>query len=165
MIHRSISNILVLVLMLVIAGCGFHLRGTATLPDSLKTMYVQGINMQRGFGLELKHTLKSNDINVLSAYQKEAAVLTILSNKFERRVLSVGSDAKVSEYQLHGTVTIKLTDGEHNVLIASDTLEAQRDYQFDKNQVLASDQEQALLRKELEQQLVQSILRRLSVLK
>lgn len=151
-------------LVLVIAGCGFHLRGTATIPASLQTLYVQGVNMQQGLGLELKRALTRNGVTVRNDYQQGTAVLTILDNRFQRRVLSVGSDAKVSEYELHGTVTFKVSDDEGKVLADSQTVEARRDYQFDQNQVLGKDEEERLLKEQLNQQLVQSILRRLSVL-
>jgi len=163
--NRALLNSFVGLLLVVIAGCGFHLRGAATLPDSLKLMYVQGINLQRGLGLELKRSLESNDVTVVNDYQEGSAVLTILDNNYERRVLSVGSDAKVSEYQLYGSLQLKVTDNTNQVVIESDKVEALRDYRFDQEQVLASDQEEALLRQELNQQLVQGVLRRLSALK
>ena len=161
---RYLLNIVVGFTLLAVAGCGFQLRGSANIPASLQTMYVQGVNMQQGLGLELKRGLTRNGVTVLSDYQQDSAVLTILDNKFERRVLSVGSDAKVSEYELHGIVTFKVSDGEGKVLADSQTVEALRDYQFDQNQVLGKDEEERLLKEQLNQQLVQSILRRLSVL-
>lgn len=163
--NRTLTKGLIGFMLLALAGCGFHLRGSATLPDSLKTMYVQGINLQQGIGLELKRALSSNDVLVIDTYQQGSAVLTVLDNKYERRVLSVGSDAKVSEYSLHGWLSYKVTDGSGHVLANEQKVETQRDYQFDQDSVLASDQEEAILRKELNQQLVQSILRRLSALK
>ncbi|MDC9724462.1 MAG: LPS assembly lipoprotein LptE [Gammaproteobacteria bacterium] len=163
--NRALSNVLISFLFLALAGCGFHLRGSATLPDSLKTMYVQGVNLQQGFGLELKRGLMRNDVTVVNNYQEGSAVLTVLENKFERRVLSVGSDAKVSEYGLHGWVSFKVSDGNGQLISDVQKVEAQRDYQFDQDQVLGKDDEERLLREQVNQQLVQSILRRLSALK
>jgi len=163
--NRTLTNGFIGFVLLALAGCGFQLRGSATLPDSLKMMYIQGINLQQGLGLELKRSLTSNDVVVLDSYQDGSAVLTILDNKYERRVLSVGSDAKVSEYALHGALSYKVTGPDNQVMADAQKVEAQRDYQFDQNQVLAADQEEELLRKELNQQLVQSVLRRLSALK
>ncbi len=162
---RTLSNVLIGFVFVALAGCGFHLRGTATLPDALKTMYVQGVNLQQGLGLELKRSLTRNDVTVVNAYQEGSAVLTILEHKLERRVLSVGSDAKVSEYALHGWVSFKVSDGNGKVISDAQKVEAQRDYRFDQDQVLAKDEEERVLREQLNQQLVQSILRRLSVLK
>ena len=161
---RYLQRLFIGLSLMAVAGCGFHLRGTANIPVSLQIMYVQGVSMQQGLGLELKRGLTRNGVTVINGYQEGRAVLTILSNKFERRVLSVGSDAKVSEYELNGIVTFKVSDGEGKVLSDSQTVEAQRDYQFDQDQVLGKDEEERLLQEQLNQQLVQSILRRLSVL-
>ena len=132
---RYISNSVVIVTLLIIAGCGFHLRGAVNLPESIKTMYVQGLNLQRGVGLTLKRHLISNGIVVVEDYQKGNAVLDILENKYERRVLSVGSSAKVSEYELYGRITFKVTDGSGAVLTEEQSVEAQKDYQFNQDEV------------------------------
>lgn len=163
--NRALLNVFMGLLLLSIAGCGFHLRGVADLPDNMKQMYVQGINLQQGLGLTLKRGLKQNGVNVVNDYEKDSAVLTVLENTFERRVLSVGNNAKVSEYELYSTLKFKVTDGQGKLIIEPQVIEAIRDYQFDQAQVLSSDGEEAILREELNQQLVQSLLRRLSALK
>jgi len=164
MMLRGASNLLVGMLLLLVAGCGFHLRGAANLPESINTMYIQGINLKRDLGLALKRGLESNDVTIIEQPQTGAAVLTVLSAKSERRVLSVGANAKVSEYQLYGTLEFKLLDKNNQLVVDSETLRAVRDYQFDQNQVLASDQQDAQLRQEINDQLVQSLLRRLSAI-
>lgn len=162
---RYLFNVFTGLLLLTIAGCGFHLRGGANLPDSMKQMYVQGIDLQQGLGLTLRRSLKQNGVKLVNVFDKDSAVLTILDNKFERRVLSVGSGAKVSEFQLYGLLKFKVSDGDGELLVVPQKVEAQRDYQFDQTQVLSSDSEEALLREALNQQLIQSLLRLLSVAK
>jgi LPS-assembly lipoprotein len=162
---RSFLNVFMGLLLVAIAGCGFQLRGAVPLPDSMKMMYVQGINVQQGLGLELKRGLKQNGIQVVDDYEKDSAVLTVLENKFERRVLSVGNNAKVSEYELYSVLKFKVTDGQGKLLVEPQQVEAIRDYQFDQTQVLSSDGEEAILREQLNDQLVQSLLRRLSAVK
>jgi LPS-assembly lipoprotein len=162
---RSLLNVFMGLLLVAIAGCGFQLRGVVPLPDSLKLMYVQGINLQQGLGLTLKRGLEQNRVQVVDNYEKESAVLTVLENKFERRILSVGNNAKVSEYELYSSLKFKVTDGQGELLIEPQQLEAIRDYQFDQTSVLSSDGEEAILREQLGQQLVQSLLRRLSAVK
>ncbi|MDT8370496.1 MAG: LPS assembly lipoprotein LptE [Gammaproteobacteria bacterium] len=162
---RFLSNAFVSLLFLAVVGCGFHLRGAADLPANLKTMYIQGTDIQQDFGLALKRALSANGVTVLTDYQQGSAVLTVLENKTERRVLSVGTDAKVSEYGLHGSVRFKVSDDQGQVILDQQSVEAQRDYQFNQDQVLASGNEESALREQLNQQLAQSVLRRLSVLK
>ena len=120
--------------------------------------------MRQGLGLELKRTLRRNGINVIDDYMEGAAVLSFLEHRYERRVLSVGGNAKVSEYELILEVAFQLTDNQQNKLIDNERFEAQRDYQFDQEQVLGRDGEESLLREEMEKQISQAIVRRLSAL-
>jgi|TARA_R100001198_G_C5232731_1_gene211480 LPS-assembly lipoprotein len=159
-----LKKLVIAVLCTMVAACGFQLRGAADLPESIQTMHIQGISMREGLGLELKRTLRRNGINVIDDYSEGAAVLSFLKNRYERRVLSVGGNAKVSEYELILEVTFQLTDKQQNKLIDNESLEARRDYQFDQEQVLGRDGEERLLREEMDKQVSQAILRRLAAL-
>jgi LPS-assembly lipoprotein len=162
---RYLVNLMMTVMFASLVGCGFQLRSSADLADNLKTMYVQGIDLSRGVGKSLNRGLKFNGVNVLESYEEGASVLTILEHKIDRRVLSVGGNAKVSEYELHGVIRYQVTDDKGEVISKAQSVEAYRDYRFDENQVLAKAEEEEQLRDELEQQLIQSLLRRLSALK
>ncbi|HEC58150.1 hypothetical protein LCGC14_0523970 [marine sediment metagenome] len=162
---RSLLNVFIGLVLVVMAGCGFQLRGDVPLPDNLKVMYIQGINIQSGMGLELKRSLKQNGIHVVNNYEKGSALLTILENTYERRVLSVGNNAKVNEYELYGSLQFKVTDDQGKLIVEPFKVQAIRDYQFDQTQVLSSDGEEAFLREQINQQLIDSVLRRLSAIK
>jgi LPS-assembly lipoprotein len=162
---RYLPSLFLSFLFVLLVGCGFHLRGAVDLPDSLQRVYLQGVDIYRGVGRELKLNLVSNGVDVVNEYQEKTAVLTILENKIERRVLSVGGDAKVSEYELFGTLSFGLTDADGETLIERHEVQAIRDYQFNQDQVLGMDEEESVLREQIYQQLAQSILQRLSVLK
>jgi len=162
---RSLSQVMLGFMLMALASCGFHLRGAADIPDFLKTIYVQGVDLNTGLGRELKLGLTRNGVNVVTDYQDDAAVLTVTENSIERRVLSVGSDAKVSEYELFGTAKFTIVDSQGKALAEQQEVHAVRDLQFDQDQVLGKVEEAQLLREQINQQMVQSILRRLSVLK
>ena len=162
---QALKLSLIAMLAAMLMACGFQLRGAADLPASIQTMYMQGINIRDGFGLQLKRTLNRNGIEVLSEYQEGAALMTFTTNRLQRRVLSVGvQTAKVSEYELILDVVFDLSDADQNKLIENERFEARRDYQFDPQQVLGRDAEEELLRNEMYEQLSQAILRRLSAL-
>jgi len=162
---RIVSNSFVAFLLMLLIGCGFHLRGAIDYSDSLKSIYVEGISLQRGIGLYLKRGLKSNGIEVLDTYQKGSAVLKVTETKHDRRVLSVGSSAKISEYELYSSISFSLTDSHGEILAGSQQVQAHRDFQFNENQVLARESEEASLRQHLNKELVQGVLRRLSAIK
>jgi LPS-assembly lipoprotein len=159
---RVALNSVIALLLMTLVGCGFHLRGAADISDSLKTMRIEGVGLQRDIGLYLKRGLVSNGIVVVDAGTADASVLRITENKFDRRVLSVGSSAKVNEYELNSKLSFMVFDAQGNVLAEEQQVEAQRDYQFDEDEVLGRESEETLLRDQLNKQLVQSILRRLS---
>lgn len=153
-------------LMLSLAACGFQLRGSASVPEALKTLYIQGVNTQQDeFGIELKRALVRNDIRVVDDYEKGAALFTVLENRFQRHVLSVGSDAKVREYEIETWVVYQISDENGELIGNKQRVEARRDYQFDRGQILAMDEQERVLRDDLNKQMVQSILRRLSAMK
>jgi len=163
--NRVVSTIFWGVFLLMLAGCGFQLRGEASVPEALKTLYIQGINTQQDtLGLQLKRALVRNGITVVDDYQEGAAIFTVLENRYDRRVLSVGSNAQVREFELDAWVTFKVTDDKGNELSDVQRVEASRDYQFDRNQILAMDEQERVLREDLNKQMVQSILRRLSAM-
>ena len=162
---RIVSNSFVAFLLMLLIGCGFHLRGAIDYSDSLKSMYVEGISLQRGIGLYLKRGLRSNGIEVVDTYQQGSAVLKVTETKHDRRVLSVGSSAKVSEYELYSSISFSLTDSHGEILAGSQQVQAHRDFQFNENQVLARESEEASLRQHLNKELVQGVLRRLSAIK
>jgi LPS-assembly lipoprotein len=150
---------------MTLVGCGFHLRGAADISDSLKTMRIEGIGLQRDLGLYLKRGLVSNGIVVVDGENTDTAVLKITNNKYDRRVLSVGSDAKVNEYELYREISFLVIDAKGNALGKEQQVAAQRDYQFGEDEVLGAEAEEALLRDQMNKQLVQTILRRLSFIK
>lgn len=162
--HVAFRSFITLVI-LILAGCGFQLRGAATVPDELKTLYIQGVNTrQDSFGRQLKRALQRNGIQVLDDYEEGAALLTVLENRYERNVLSVGNDAKVREFELETWVVYQITDKTGEIIGEQQRVEARRDYQFDRGQILAMDEQERVLREDLNNQMVQSIIRRLSAL-
>ena len=166
MMNRIVSNCLLGLVLLTMAACGFQLRGQATVSDALKTLYIQGVDTRQDqFGVELKRALIRNGIEVLDEYQEGAALFTVLENRYNRNTLSVGSDALVREYELETIVVFQVTDENGELIGSKQRVEARRDYQFDRTQILAMDEQERVLREDLNQQMVQSILRRLSVMK
>ncbi len=138
--------------------------GSGEIPDELELIYVQGVNLQRDLGLELRRSLTRNGFTVVDRYQEGAAVLSIVESNFERRVLSVSASGKVNEYELERHIVIQLVDANSTMLIDAERFDSRRELQFDPDEVIGIDEEQRVLEAQMNQQLVQSILRRLSVL-
>ena len=95
--------------------------------------------------------------------QRELAgwVLTLSDEQRQRRVLSVGSTGKVQEFELLYQVNYMLEDSDGRVIIDAQPLSLLRDYTYSGIDVLAKDDEEAVLYQGMQQQAAEIILRRL----
>jgi LPS-assembly lipoprotein len=155
----SFRTLLVVSLALLLSACGFHLRGQADLPFS--TLYVDG-DQNSSFVNELERAISagSNTQLVDQAAQAEA-VLQILSETREKKILSLSGGGRVREFQLNYRVAFRLHDSKGGDLIPNSEIALKRDISFSDTQVLAKESEEALLYRDMQSDAVQQILRRL----
>jgi len=155
-------RLIVVSALLLLSGCGFHLRGDIDLPAGLQQMHVQGTSTHSGLGLELKRSLKTSGVNVVSDVTSAQVILNITAPAFERRLLSVsGISGKTAEYELIYTLQVSLLDRKGKVLLAPQTLRQLRDYTYDQNNVLGKGDEQSRLQQSMQRDLVRQVLNRL----
>ncbi len=158
-----IKSILTLAVLLILQGCGFHLRGGLQ-GESVPLTYLKGGGDQRGGQTGLRGELSRVNGITDNAASAEMA-LTIISENFTRHVLSVGTTGKVREYELRYVARFAVSDKTGTELLAPQTISLTRDYRFDTTQVLGSNAEEDTLRQDMARDAAQQILRRLQALK
>lgn len=154
-------------LVLLLAGCGFHLRGSGADDIALSDMplmYLQSGNPQSGMLEELQRRGRLHGANFTLESSAAELALNITAESFDRRVLSVGSTGKVREYELHYAVTYHVLDKEGVEKLAN-RISLVRDYRFDENQVLGKEAEEKQLRQNMVRDAAQQIMRQLRTLK
>lgn len=145
----------------LLSGCGFHLRGGVDLPAAYQRMAIEGVSPYSALGLDLKRTLQGNGIDVVEPADAQV-ILKLSQVNYQRRLLSVSAvSGKTAEYELHYSVNLSLHDRQGKVLLSEQPLQQLRDYVYDQNNVLGTDNEEVQLRKDMERDLVGQILRRL----
>lgn len=165
--QNKLSLLFLLLLAVALAGCGFHLRGSAfqgaaTLSPELKIMFIEGASQNSALMTALRADLKANNVKIVDSSGEAIAIMRIISNNFNRRTLSVSSvTGKVSEYELHYEVTFVVNNKDGDIVVPTQRARLIRDYTFDKNRVLGKDSEESILRKEMERDIVQQIMIRL----
>lgn len=146
----------------VLQGCGFHLRGTAEVPASMRHVLVQGVDPYGPFGAELVAQLRANGVQVVGAPQQASAILRITNQRNVRRVLSVSPQSgKLRELELYYSLDMTVVDRAGKVLVPLQQVSQTRDFTFDELAVLGKTSEEAVLREEMQQDMAQQILRRL----
>lgn len=150
--------LLICVAALVSACTGWKLRGSNQALELTQQIYLTQASGE--VYQQLKNTFSSQNIlaETLSSAEAELALGT---EYFERRSLTIDSQAQTTQYQLSISLDYELLDSEGEHLINTSRAEISRYYEFDKNAITSSDKEEQTLRKEMVQQLSRQIIQRL----
>jgi LPS-assembly lipoprotein len=150
----------VLLTVALLAGCGFALRGAIDIPFA--SLYVD-IPEHSAFGSQLKRAIAAQRSTRLAASGSDAeAILTPTGEARDKSILSLNSAGRVREYRLHYRYSFRVHDPAGRDLIEPASIALTRDMTFDDSAVLAKAQEEALLWRDMESDLVHQILRRLA---
>ena len=150
----------------VLSSCGFHLRGTGKVEMSpvfstLRIM-VEGNQQQNDPLLVAMKNALHTQTDVQIEDTGDAPLLVLYGERSDSQVLSASSTGKADEYLLKYEVSFRLTGKEGKALAESQTVRVQRDLSFDRLNVLAKEREEQELRRAMQRDAVQQILRRLS---
>ncbi len=154
------TAILILTTSLLLAACGFHLRGEASMPFS--SLYIDAGNPGSALVAELRRNLEVNHIKLTDKATEADVVLNIVYDLPERQILTLGGSGRVNEFQLTYRVSLRAYDQQQRVWIPANELVLSRDYSYDDTKLLAKEAEEALLYQNMRADMVQQIMRRLS---
>ena len=153
-----IKKNLILITLLFISACGYHLRGSIDLPESLKNVYLQGASGQ--LGKEFKKTLRSSDGKLVDKVDEAGIVVKVTKETMRRRVLSISSTGRANEYELYYLLNFILLDAKGNELSETQVIEIHKDYFDNQEQVLGKNIEEQVIRTEMYSQAVNAIFNR-----
>ncbi|HTY95341.1 MAG TPA: LPS assembly lipoprotein LptE [Steroidobacteraceae bacterium] len=148
---------------LCLAGCGFHLQGRTRLPAQFKLSYVEAPDRDSDFVLGLRSALQVSGVDVTDDATAATATVHVLDDRHAQRILSVSPDNLPREYELTYTVRFSVTAGDRE-LLAPQEVATTREYSFTVSELLAKDNEEAILQSALAHDLVDVVMRRLSSL-
>ena len=169
-ISTSISTrlyyLFLLSLSLLLAGCGFQLRGSgqqAMIP--FKTVHL-AIPENSPLSIELsRNILAQGETEVVSERKAAQATIEILSEARDKSILSLNSQGRVREFNLTYTLRFRVTDKESRELMPESQISLRRNINFNESQVLAREAEETLLYQDMQSDLVQQLLRRIGTIK
>ncbi|MCS6787547.1 MAG: LPS assembly lipoprotein LptE [Thiobacillaceae bacterium] len=148
--------------LVLLAGCGFHLRGQSPLPFA--SAYIDA-PPGSSLALQLSQSLRVSGKTVQATAQGAEVRIRLSGERRGKDILSLSGGGKVREYRLTHRVTLSAEDAAGRILLAPAELIVTRDYAYDDAQTLAKEAEEAQLVRDMEQELVRQILRRLAHLR
>ncbi|HEX2139748.1 MAG TPA: LPS assembly lipoprotein LptE [Woeseiaceae bacterium] len=150
-------------LALVLAGCGFHLRGAPDIPPEMARTYIATDERYSLFYRKLAAHLEQAGIELVDSPEKATAELVILADDTGQRVLSVSARNVPREYEVYYTIYYSLVSGPA-VLMEPQLKTLTRDYTYDETRVLGKAREEDLLREAIADDLVRLVMFQLSSL-
>jgi LPS-assembly lipoprotein len=149
-----------------LAGCGFELRKPPSYAFS--TLY-SSIPVVSVFGVKLKRSLESSgQVEVITDSRQVERAQVIFDQLFELRekvIVGRTSTGAIREYQLRLRYRFRLRSRNGVELIPDTEITLTRDINFNESGALSKESEEALLYKDMENDLVLQIQRRLAAIR
>ncbi len=160
---KNSMRILVLVVTLSLAACGFHLRGSNLngIGFAFKSLYLKA-PAETPFVADLSHALYANKITLTGTSDQSELILEVVSEQTVKQILSLSGSGRVQEYQLIYRVSLRAYDSKQVDWLPAEEIALARILAYDDAQVLAKEQEESLLYKDMRADAVAQAVRRLS---
>jgi LPS-assembly lipoprotein len=160
---RTLIASLTVALVALLAGCGFQLRGAYNLP--YESLHI-GLPDSSVIGAGLKRQIRAGGGTRLTELREEAqASFVQVTELRERQILSLNTSGRVREVRLRFRYAYRVIDEKGRELVPTTGVELTRDVTYDDSAVLAKEQEEQLLWRDMESDLVQQLMRRLAAVK
>jgi len=159
--HARLNFLFVLAMSMVLAACGFQLRGIANL--SFKTLYIQGGTLS--ISKELKRSFKANGIQVKDDAEGAELLLEMLGETNEKRILSLSGTGVVREYELNYRANFRTREPANPIWNAPQTVQTRRSFSYNDNALLGKLDEEAKLNADMRSDAIREIMRRLTAIK
>ncbi|MFQ3197192.1 MAG: LPS-assembly lipoprotein [Paraglaciecola sp.] len=153
-----------LLLLLMVNGCGFSLRGSSELPASITVIRLSAAEPHSALRRIMEQRLKPYGIKIIgpsAATTNETLTLHIVADSLDRRLLSLFPTGQVAEYELIYSIRYQLQFPEQDAQLRE--FDIRRDYQDDPDAVLAKSRELELVLAEMRQQAAKRMIYNISV--
>ena len=147
--------------LLLLASCGFHLRGAPDIPPEMARTYIDTEDRYSLFYRKLEDRLQQAGVTLVDSPEEASAELSIIADDSGQRVLSVSARNVPREYEVYYTILYSIRSGE-TLLMPPQEKTLTRDYTYDETRVLGKAKEEDLLREAIADDLVRAVMFQLS---
>jgi len=156
-------------LMVLISGCGFHLRNSLALPEDTPAVRVESVQPYSELAKLLRRHLQAIGITVLTENDSlrsaadqtpPFARLFIHAERWGELPTAIDTGGRAQEYRLRYAVIFSFILADGSVLVPQQAIELSRDYTSQPTDATGTSTERELLAEELRREMAASILRR-----
>jgi LPS-assembly lipoprotein len=145
----------ILLMLLLLSACGYHLRGALNLPSNIKSVYLEGgsASLQE----EFNKSMAASSVAIAASEQSAGLIIKITNEISDRRILSLSTGGAANYFELGYEFDYELIGPNEKILMPRQLVSIKREYYNNQQAVIAKDNEEIIIRNEMYQQAVRSI--------
>lgn len=146
--------------VLVLAGCGFHLRGSAALPPGMQRVHLT-VGGAGDFQRKLARALLASNVTLEDKSGPGIAELHVPAQNFTVQSLTINGAAQVTEFAVRFHVVFTATNPEGKVIVPDQAIDLQREFSYDASQPVGTQSQMEQIQGSLIDDAIQALLFRL----
>ena len=155
------KKIIVLLSLLIITSCGFHMRGMTEI--SFKTVSLEGKELS--FTKSLKKILNNNKVAIVSPTENPQLRLELLGEESEKRILSLSGQGLVREYEIFYRVRYRIKTSDSEIWSQENILETRRDYTYSDSNLIGKEEEERQLNESMRNDAITNLFNQIQLIK
>lgn len=158
--NRRSLKLIALLPMLALAACGFHLRGSAAMPNGMQRVHLT-VGGGGDFQRKLARALLASNVTLEDEGGPGIAELRVPAQNFTVQSLTINGAAQVTEFAVRFHVVFTATDAEGKVIAPAQAIDLQREYSYDASQPVGTQSQMEQIQGSLIDDAIQAVLFRL----
>jgi LPS-assembly lipoprotein len=161
-IKKICFGILISTLLITLAGCGFKLRTSSSLPPQLQTLYLQADSPYEALATKFKKELTGSGVNLAENTNAALTTLHLTTSNFAYNDTSVGPSTQARVYHLVLSTTIQIIATKGQNILGPRYVETARDLTLPPNEIFESSTQVEVTKQSMRQELLVKIFNILS---
>jgi LPS-assembly lipoprotein len=155
------KKIIVLLVLLMITSCGFHMRGMTEI--SFKTISLEGKELS--FTKNLKKVLNSNKVAIVLPSENPELRVELIGEESEKRILSLSGQGLVREYEVFYRVRYRIKTTDSETWSQENILETRRDFTYSDSNVIGKEEEERQLNESMRNEAITNLFNQIQLIK
>ncbi len=160
MIRVAYALMGVVLLLGLVVGCGFHLRGSAVIPAPLLPIHVSGQDNGNPLVVKLRESLSRQQALAENSQYAQTSI-NVESDNWFRRVLSVDEAGRALAYEMQYQLVFSIHSESGLIAIDRASIKLHQEYGYDVGLALAKTAELTKIREQLYADAAYLVLQRL----
>ena len=155
------KKIIVLLVLLMITSCGFHMRGMTEI--SFKTISLEGKELS--FTKNLKKVLNSNKVAIVLPSENPELRVELIGEESEKRILSLSGQGLVREYEIFYRVRYRIKTSDSETWSQENILETRRDFTYSDSNLIGKEEEERQLNESMRNEAITNLFNQIQLIK